>query len=112
MKTLTMTENTKPLQATPAEKEVAAKIADIMKEPNRDLVQNVVVVVGTKKATEFLAKAAKMYKAGVKTEDGSRARTVGGCFFYVCKGKMKPTDRRRAGLLTQRERKAKTEEQT
>jgi hypothetical protein len=91
---------------TPETRALTQRIAKALNEPNVELIEKVVEVVGPQKAAKIFAKAAKLYKSGVKTLDGSRKRTPGGCFFYVAKGVLRRKQRFQVGLYFGGELKA------
>ena len=91
---------------TPETQALTQRIAKALNESNVELIEKVVDAVGPQKAAKIFAKAAKMYKSGVKTLDGSRNRTAGGCFFYVAKGALRRKQRFQVGLYFEGELKA------
>ena len=82
------------------------RIAKALNEPNIELIEKVVEVAGPQKAAKIFVKSAKLYKTGVKTLDGSRKRTPGGCFFYAAKAALRRKQRFQVGLYYAAELKA------
>ena len=87
-------------------KALAQRMAAILREDNVELLERVVEIAGPEKSAKILKKAAELFKAGVKTYNKSRARTMGGCYFYVARQKLSRTERLQAGLYSHQEKLA------
>lgn len=94
-------------------KALAQRIARALNEPNVEGIELIVEIAGPDLAANIFKKAAELYKRDLKTHDGSRKRTAGGCFFYLAKTSLNREQRLQAGLYNQTEREAlnKLEEQ-
>ena len=64
-------------------KAFAERIATALNEPNVEGIEKIVDVAGTEVTAELFKKAAQLYKKKVMTQDGTRRRTAGGCFFLL-----------------------------
>ena len=79
--------------------ETARHIAETLKETeNKPVAQisEIVSILGEEKATEYLTQTLAVQEAGgMKTEDGKRTRTLGGIYFYLVRGGMTWSQRRK-----------------
>jgi hypothetical protein len=71
---------------------IADDIAQQLEETNPSAIEQIkllIRVIGAERCYHYLDIARRMYEeGGLKTSDGSRARTFGGVFFFVCRGRM------------------------
>ena len=91
---------------------LADKIIKMFKEddPNaQQQIRAIVDIVGEDRAAKITVKAAELFKRRAKTVDGSRKRTLGGCWLFVAKSQMTKEERHQAGLYTLKELKAMAE---
>ena len=72
------------------------KLAEVLQEPNRPLLTQVLRTLGTDRTTAILTDALT-YEAngGMLTKDGTRRRTPGGVFFQLVKERATTQERRR-----------------
>ncbi len=79
--------------------ETARQIAQTLDENEKKplaQINEIVNLIGEDKALEYLAETiAIMAAGGMKTEDGARDRTLGGVFFYLVRGGMTWSQRRK-----------------
>lgn len=75
---------------------LVAEIAGALTEPNVELIAQIVTIIGSDRAREFLRQALEIEAgAGLTTKDGGRRRTPGGVFFYLVRGALPAKERRR-----------------
>jgi hypothetical protein len=75
--------------------ELSSAIATALNEPNLELVERVVEVIGPERATEFLQKALEVEAGGgMMITTGKRRRTPGGVFFYLVRKNISGDERR------------------
>jgi hypothetical protein len=75
--------------------EIAAILGEVKRVPLGQIKQ-IVEILGLEKTRELVAQTeAIQTEGGLKTADGSRARSKGGVFFYLVRGILTPPDRRR-----------------
>lgn len=75
---------------------LVAEIAGALAEPNVELIAQIVTIIGSDRAREFLRQALEIEAgAGLTTKDGGRRRTPGGVFFYLVRGNLKASERRK-----------------
>lgn len=100
-----MTKRTKIVLDCPDIKALAWRIADLLGETDPKAIFGIKAVIGVN-GSEFalrrLVEAAKMKRSGVtlKTDDGTRYRSLGGMFFKLSKDKMSSSRRYRYMSLT------------
>ena len=72
------------------------KLAEVLQEPNRPLLRQVLRLLGPDRTTEILADTLTCEaNGGLLTTDGTRRRTPGGVFFQLVKERITPQKRRR-----------------
>lgn len=75
--------------------ELSSTIAGTLNEPNLELVERVIEVIGSERAAEFLQKAQEVEAAGgMMITTGKRRRTPGGVFFYLVRTHVSSAERR------------------
>ena len=72
------------------------KLAQILQEPNRPLLTQVLRTLGTDRTTAILTETLTCEASGgMVTKDGTRRRTLGGVFFHLVRQQASPQERRR-----------------
>ncbi len=72
------------------------KLAEVLQEPNRPLLTQVLRTLGTDRTTAILTDALTCEaNGGMLTKDGTRRRTPGGVFFQLVRQQASPHERRR-----------------
>ena len=72
------------------------KLAEVLQEPNRPLLTQVLRTLGTDRTTAILTETLTCEaNGGMLTKDGTRRRTRGGVFFQLVKQQATPHERRR-----------------
>ena len=73
-----------------------AKLAEILQEPNRPLLTQVLRTLGLERCAALLADTLQCEaNGGMLTKDGTRRRTPGGVFFQLVRERATPQERRR-----------------
>jgi hypothetical protein len=100
-----MARKSKIVLDSPEVKELAKRIANLLGETDKKALFGISAVIGvngSQFALQRLVAAAKMKREGItlKTDDGKRYRSFGGCFFKLCKDGMTSSKRYKYMAIT------------